>query len=245
MGGRLAVATGLLSGIVVGGALLGGIFVFAPGPVAPTASPPPVATSPAPTAGAPSAAAPSTPSGSPPSPSTPPSAPPSTSPSTPPSGGPSPASSGTAGGTGFGVGEAAPSLAVEQLGGGRIDLANLRGQPVWVNFMATWCPPCRDELPLMAGFAARYADSGLVVLVIDVKEDETAVDAFMKGLGLTLPVGLDAAGEAQQAWGAYALPVHFWVDKDGVVRDGALGGIGPDVMAAGLKAILPGVNVTP
>ena len=46
------------------------------------------------------------------------------------------------------------------------------------------------------------------------------------------------------AWDALALPVHFWIDKDGIVRDGALGGIGPDVMATGLKTILPGVDVT-
>jgi thiol-disulfide isomerase/thioredoxin len=134
---------------------------------------------------------------------------------------------------------------VEQLGGGGIDLAALRGKPVWVNFMATWCPSCRDELPLMAGFAARYAGDGLVVLAIDVREDQGTVDGFMKSVGVTLPVGLDTDGTAQQAWSAFALPVHFWVDTDGVVRYGALGGIGADVMAEGLKTILPGVDVTP
>lgn len=132
-----------------------------------------------------------------------------------------------------------------QLGGGEISLTALRGKPVWVNFMATWCPPCRDEMPRMNGFAARYADQGLVVLAIDVREDQTLVDAFAKELGLVFPVGLDTDGTAQSDWGAYALPVHYWIDADGIVRDGALGGIGPDVMAAGLQTILPGVTVTP
>jgi thiol-disulfide isomerase/thioredoxin len=116
---------------------------------------------------------------------------------------------------------------------------------VWVNFMATWCPPCRDELPLMNGFAARYAETGLVILAIDVKEDEAAVDAFVREMQVTFPVGLDGTGTAQSDWGAFALPVHFWIDADGIVRDGALGGIGPDIMAQGLQTILPGVTVTP
>lgn len=244
MGGKTAIVGGLLTGMAVGGAMLAGVLLVAPAPAVPGAS-----TQPSPTATVPATA--SSPA-SPPATATPPPSPaPSASASAsasiaPPSAGASPGSpQPTSPVTGFGVGEPAPGLSVEQLGGGRIELANLRGKPVWVNFMATWCLPCRDELPLMAGFAARYADTGLVVLAIDVREDDSAVDAFMKGLGIELPVGLDGNGVAQQAWGAFALPVHFWIDGAGVVRDGALGGIGPDVMAAGLRSILPGVNVTP
>jgi len=68
---------------------------------------------------------------------------------------------------------------------------------------------------------------------------------FAKQLGATFPLGLDADRKAAQAWDAIAPPVHFWIDADGIVRDGALGGIGPDVMAKGRKTILPGVDVTP
>ena len=60
-----------------------------------------------------------------------------------------------------------PPLVVPGLGGATIDLAELRGSPVWVNFMATWCPPCRDELPLMNAYAAEHQDDGLVVIAID------------------------------------------------------------------------------
>jgi len=111
--------------------------------------------------------------------------------------------------------------------------------------MATYCPPCQDEFPLMNGFAARYAETGLTVISVDVREDEGAVAAFGKQLGATFPLGLDSDGKAAQTWDAIALPVHFWIDASGIVRDGALGGIGPDVMANGLKKILPGVDVTP
>lgn len=132
-----------------------------------------------------------------------------------------------------------------QVGGGTIDLAALRGKPVWVNFMATWCPPCQDEFPLMSGFAARFADDGLVVLAIDVEEEEGAVAAFAQQLGATFPLGLDGDGRVAEEWGAIALPVHFWIDADGIVRDGSIGGIGPDIMAAGLQSIMPGVDVRP
>ena len=132
-----------------------------------------------------------------------------------------------------------------QVGGGTIDLANLKGKPVWVNFMGTYCPPCQDEFPLMNGFAARYGDDGLVIVAIDVKEDEGTVAAFANELNATFPLGLDSDGSAQTAWDALALPVHFWIDTEGIIRDGALGGIGPDIMARGVTTILPGVEVTP
>jgi len=220
MGGRAAILTGLLAGVVVGGVALGAVLLLAPPPLDPTAAASP----------SPASSAPVTPSPAAPSPTA--------------LASPSPTVSEAPTDAAFGVGQPAPPLDVAQLGGGRIDLASLRGTPVWVNFMATWCPPCRDELPLMAGFATRYADAGLVVVAIDVREDETTVDAFTRSLDVRFPVGLDVEGVAQRAWGAYALPVHFWIDADGVVRDGALGGIGPDVMVAGLRTILPGVDVT-
>jgi len=228
MGGKTAIALGLVAGLVAGGLIVGGVIALAPVPgvVAPTTSPV------AGVSGAPSA-----------------SALPSVLPSEEPSGSGESASpeepSESTAAEAFGVGEPAPPLVLPLVGGDTIDLATLRGKPVWVNFMATWCEPCRDELPLMAGFAARYEDSGLVLLAVDIKEDESAVQTFFQDLNLFFPVGLDADGKAQADWGAIALPVHFWVDKDGIVRDGALGGIGPDVMAAGLGRILPGVTVTP
>jgi thiol-disulfide isomerase/thioredoxin len=145
----------------------------------------------------------------------------------------------------FHIGEPAPSLSVPRVGGGRIDLAALHGKPVWVNFMQTTCPPCVDEFPLMNGFAARHDDDGLVVVAVDIREGEAVVAGFADSLSAVFPIGLDGDGAAQRAWGAYALPVHFWIDAEGIVRHGALGGVGSDIMAEGLRTILPGVEVTP
>jgi cytochrome c biogenesis protein CcmG, thiol:disulfide interchange protein DsbE len=223
---RLSIIAGLLAGVAVAVLVLGGILAFAPEPGSsatpvpvPSVSIPVLSPSPARVSPSPSAEGPG--------------------------GSPTAAASGSGSAGLFHIGETAPALAVPQVGGGTIDLTNLRGKPVWVNFMGTYCPPCLDEFPLMNGFAARYADDGLVVLAIDVKEEEGAVAAFAESLSATFPIGLDSDGSAQTRWGALALPVHFWIDKDGVIRDGALGGIGPDIMARGLSAIMPGVDVTP
>ena len=149
-------------------------------------------------------------------------------------------------GEAFGVGEPAPPLTVAALGGGEIALSALKGKPVWVNFMATWCEPCRDEIPRMN--ALRGALRG-----------HRAWWSWRSTCARTRPSSTRSHGSsrsrsrsawtrtatAQSDWGAYALPVHFWIDADGIVRYGALGGIGPDIMAEGLQTILPGVTVTP
>ncbi|HWP62666.1 MAG TPA: TlpA disulfide reductase family protein [Candidatus Binatia bacterium] len=238
---RRAVLGGLLAGVLAGAALLAvavavapvDVPVSAPGtpeaPVgsaspgsSPSSSPTPPAAVEASPSGDPLASSP--PSGSPPSGSPPPSA---------------------AAGDEFMIGAPAPAIALPQLGGGTIDLVTLRGRPVWVTFMATWCPSCREELPRMALAAARYADDGLVVLAVDVAEDEGTVAAYFGSLGVSIPVALDADGATMRRWRVLALPVHFWIDRDGIIRFGALGGVGPDVFAEGLGTILPGVTVEP
>jgi thiol-disulfide isomerase/thioredoxin len=220
MWARLSIVAGLVLGVLVAAVLIGGILAFAPVAPLPSIATPSLALA----SETPSAAA-------------------SSAPSNPPSPTPS-ASAGPSGGA-FHIGEPAPPLQVPQVGGGTIDLANLRGKPVWINFMATSCPACQDEFPLMNGFAQRYAANGLVVIAVDVREGEGAVASFADQLNATFPLGLDSDGKAATAWDAIALPIHFWIDANGVVRDGSLGGIGPDVMAAGLKTIMPGVDVKP
>lgn len=224
MGLRFAIAAGLLAGVGAAAILLLALLTLAPEPASPETPAPSIAKAPSPD-GSPS-----------PAPST------------------ASAATGTAAATatgeasfggGFHVGEPAPALVVPQVGGGTIDLAALKGKPVWVNFMATRCPPCQDALPLMDGFAARYGSAGLVILAVDVREDEGTVASFARRLNVTFPLGLDSDGSAAQRWGAIALPVHFWIDSTGVVRHGAAGGIGADTMVAGLRSILPGVDVTP
>jgi len=139
--------------------------------------------------------------------------------------------------TGVGLGNLAPPLTLAGLGDSEIDLAALKGTPVWVAFTASWCPTCRDELGLMERFA--QANPGVTLLVVDVKEPSSVVEGLVESTGITMPVGIDTDGAAQVAWNAYALPVHFFVDKDGIVREFIYGGPGPDQFLAGLQTILP------
>lgn len=220
MGPRSSVVLGLLLGLVVAAAIFVGIVALAP-EAGGTATPAPsLALSPSPS---PVASAGPTSSGSP---------------------GGSTSAAASPGGQSL-VGRPAPSLRVEQLGGGTVDLAALRGKPVWVAFVGTGCTACRDELQRMADYANRYAETGLVVVAVDTGEDEAVVAPSMESLGVTFPVGLDPNGSALAAWNGATLPAHYWVDASGVVRAAASGGLGPDGMSASLETILPGVDVTP
>jgi thiol-disulfide isomerase/thioredoxin len=224
MGPRLSVVAGLAAGGLLALAIVAGVVLFGPEIVVP-----------APSLAASSSPAPSVARATP---------------SAAPTGSPEPSAAPSAARSGdevanFHIGEQAPVLVVPQVGGGTIDLSLLEGKPVWVNFMQTTCEECITEFPLMNGFAARYGEQGLVVLAIDIREEEGAVAAFAQSLNAAFPLGLDSDGVAQRAWGAFALPIHYWVDAAGVVRDGALGGIGADIMARGVQAIMPDVEVTP
>jgi thiol-disulfide isomerase/thioredoxin len=232
MGSRAA----LVAGIVLGSAivlLLGGAIVLsmASGSAETVTLPPATGSTGTPAASAQPTLSPSMPASSP-----------SIAPTPAPSG--SPAATDVTDGL-FGVGKPAPPLRVDLLDGGTVDLAQLRGRPVWVAFTASWCPPCRDEYATMESFAFRYASTGLEVVTVHEKDDPAAVRALIDELGITFPVALDPDGSAGRDWRAIALPIHFWVDADGIVRDGALGGVGPAAMAAGLQTILPGIEVTP
>ena len=220
----ITILAGLLAGILVAAGILAAFVFVGPDPIglrpapAPTLIPPtPVPPTPAPSASA------------------------SVAPSASPAGSPASGDPGAA----FHIGQPAPALIVPQLGGGTIDLADLRGKAVWLTFMQTTCPECVAEVPLMSGFATRHADDGLVVIAIDVREEASLVTAFVERLKATLSVGLDTDGKAQRAWGASALPTHVWIDKDGIVRDAAFGAVTADAMATALGRILPGVTITP
>ena len=215
MSGRLAVVAGVTAGLATVAIVIGALVASTPVPTAPPAASLTLV-SPSPIAGSPSPSA----SGEPSAPAASP-------------------------GALFHVGEPAPTLSVPEVGGGTIDLARLRGRPVWVNFWGTYCPACVDEFPLMNGYAARYEAAGLVILAIDVREDEETAAAFATRLGALFPIGLDPQGAAAGAWDATVPPVHYWIDAEGIIRAGAAGGIGPDQMDAGLATILPGGGGSP
>jgi thiol-disulfide isomerase/thioredoxin len=142
------------------------------------------------------------------------------------------------------VGNLAPRLVLPHLAGGELDTANAAGTPLWINFMASWCPPCREELPMMQGIQLQLEDE-LEIVLVDVGEPEDVVFDFMVDVGVDLSTGLDIDQQAQQAWGAFALPVHFFIDADGIVREVIYGGAPREVFEQALQQIVPEATIQP
>jgi cytochrome c biogenesis protein CcmG/thiol:disulfide interchange protein DsbE len=122
------------------------------------------------------------------------------------------------------AGFAAPDFSLETREGGTISLSDLRGQAVLVNFWATWCPPCRAEMPAIQRVYEDYRDQGFTVLAVDVGEGDAQVAAFVDEQGLTFPILLDRDGGVSKRYQVRAMPSTFFIDRSGVVREVTLGG---------------------
>jgi thiol-disulfide isomerase/thioredoxin len=129
---------------------------------------------------------------------------------------------------GLQVGATAPEFAVPlpdgttyqltDLNGTPIRLADLRGKAVWLDFWATWCPPCQAEMPILREMSERYADRGLVVVAVSVQEtspQDVAAYAARYELGYT--IGFDGSGHIFDAYHGFALPTQFFIDPNGVI----------------------------
>lgn len=116
------------------------------------------------------------------------------------------------------VGAPAPDFELATLDGESVRLSDLRGQVVALNFWATWCVPCRAEMPLLDAALEKYADAGLVILGIDADEPASLVADFRDEFGLTFPLLLDPGAEVQQLYRVRGYPTTFFVDREGIIR---------------------------
>ncbi|MFN8381939.1 MAG: TlpA disulfide reductase family protein [Anaerolineales bacterium] len=119
----------------------------------------------------------------------------------------------------------APELNLPDLSGNQVALSDYRGSVVLVNLWATWCPPCREEMPALQTFYEKYKQDGFVLVAIDQEETSDVVQPFVDEFGLTFPVLLDLDYLAQQKFHTANLPSSYVVDRDGVVRLMWIGGI--------------------
>ncbi len=119
---------------------------------------------------------------------------------------------------------AAPPFALRAVTGETFDLNALKGKVVVVNFWATWCPPCRAEMPAIDQVYRANQDAGLVVLAVDQLEDAASVKAFGAQLNLSFPLLLDSDGAVGVRYQVRALPTTFFVDRRGIIRDVVVGG---------------------
>ena len=98
---------------------------------------------------------------------------------------------------------------------GEVSLADYRGQYVLVNFWATWCPPCRDEMPDLQTYYDAYRDRGFTLLAVNEAEDPAAVRQFVEGFGFTFPIALDLDGAVMKRYGTESLPTSYLIGPDG------------------------------
>jgi peroxiredoxin len=118
---------------------------------------------------------------------------------------------------------AAEDFTLPALDGGTFRLADQRGRIVLVNFWATWCPPCLEEMPAMERLWRKHKDAGFVLVAVSVDADPKKVAPFVTEHALTFPVALDTKMAVADRYGVRALPSSFIVDKAGLVAGVALG----------------------
>lgn len=120
----------------------------------------------------------------------------------------------------------APELSLQTLDGQEVTLASLRGRVVLVNFWASWCPPCRAEMPAMQRIHEAYESQGLTVLAVNstIQDSQTEAARFAAQNGLTFPIPLDMDGQTARRYAVRSLPTSFFIGRDGLIREVIIGG---------------------
>ena len=115
-------------------------------------------------------------------------------------------------------GSLAPDFSLLTVDGEQITLSELRGHPVMINLWATWCAPCRIEMPHIQDRFERYAEDGFIVLAVDFDEPAEFVAEFRDELGLTFDLLLDPGAEVQELYRNRSYPSTFFIDANGVIQ---------------------------
>ncbi len=130
------------------------------------------------------------------------------------------------------VGFLAPDFTLKTPLGKSFTLSELRGRPVIVNLWATWCPPCRAEMPALQKLYDEYRDRGLIVLAVNAtqQDDVQAIAPFVEKYHLTFPILLDETGLAARAYQLRSLPSSYFIGRDGTIREIVVGGPMPEAL---------------
>ena len=120
----------------------------------------------------------------------------------------------------------APDFELATASGETMKLSDLRGQAVLVNLWATWCPPCREEMPSIEKIYNEYKDQGFIVLAVNMTYQDNAqrITPFLSERGLTFPVLLDETGDMADDYQLRSLPSSFFVRRDGIINEVVIGG---------------------
>jgi peroxiredoxin len=139
------------------------------------------------------------------------------------------------------VGFVAPDFTLKTPQGETYTLSQFRGKGVLLNLWATWCPPCRAEMPGIQALYEEYKGQGLVVLAVNstIQDNPLAISPFVQKYGLSFPILLDETGEVSKAYGLRSLPSTFFIRRDGRVNEVVIGGpMSPALLRTRIEEIL-------
>ncbi len=132
-------------------------------------------------------------------------------------------------------GRYAPDFALTDLNGETVRLSDWRGQVVLLNFWASWCVPCRQEMPLLQATHEAYAGDGLVVLAVNMGEERRRVEGFAADLAVTFPVLADEETTVGTLYRVRGAPTTYFIDREGVIRQRYVGPLTSGMLAAILR----------
>lgn len=136
------------------------------------------------------------------------------------------------------LGRPAPDFTLTTVAGETLQLSELRGQPVVLNFWATWCGPCQREMPALQAASQRY-EGEVAFIGVDQGESQAVVAKYIDDLGVTFAVPLDNDMKVGDRYQVQGMPMTFFVDADGVIRHMWMGEMNAVVLAEGIAKIWP------
>jgi len=119
---------------------------------------------------------------------------------------------------------------LEDLKGNAVKLSSLKGKKIFLNFWATWCPPCKAEMPDIEKLYQETKDSGLVILAVNVGENKKTVQDFMDANNYSFTALLDVKGEVSRLYQVTGIPTSYFIDTEGFLGDGTTGAISLEAM---------------
>jgi peroxiredoxin len=134
----------------------------------------------------------------------------------------------------------APEFSLEEMNGESVSLSSLRGRPVLINFWASWCPPCRSEMPAMQELFAEFADQGFTILAVNAtnQDDLSEMKRFVEDNQLQFPILLDQSGTVANLYNLQSLPTSLFINKEGIVENLVIGGMSEALLRIRVNALL-------
>lgn len=141
------------------------------------------------------------------------------------------------------IGRAAPNFLLQTPDGGELRLTDLRGIPVLINFWASWCTPCREEMPRIVTAYDAQSGGEFTVVAIDLQENDGIVSGFAEDFGMDFPIAIDRTGEVGDTWRIggpiEGIPSSYFIDAEGIVRARVFGPMSEDTLNENLALIAP------